>query len=241
MLLTVSQEPELCWPSGDCVVYLREPGQSSRGPAFRIHTSRLLAKGFEPLLKRCVTRPRLHAAAKGTLKGSNLPTKDLYLPAPPQAGPDAILDHHITTRNFFAWLYNIPLAGRALGPSLIDLSARVDSYRPAEKERNRNDLLSYTESQGYFDLRECVDHSLATLCLAEYLQEENLWIDAFAHCVGLGHRGLVESIEYEVRVPPSRMTTTLTHVYSMRARDPDFLYTSSAPKWTEGLTTWPSP
>ena len=184
------------------MVYLREPGQSSRGPTFRIHTSRLLAKGFEPLLERCGTRPVLHTASKATLNNRNLPSKELYLPAPLQSGLDATLDHHTTTRNFFAWLYNIPLAGRALGPSLIDLSERLDSYRSAEKERNRNELLSYAESQGYFDLRECVDHSLATLCFAEYLQEEHLWVDAFAHCVGLGHRGLSESIEYEVRSLP---------------------------------------
>lgn len=162
-----------------------------------------------------MTRPILRTATKGNINDSNLRTKELYLPAPPQAGLDATLDHHTTTRNFFAWLYNIPLAGRALGPSLIDLSKRVDSYRSAEKERNRNDLLSYVESQRYFDLRECVDHSLAALCFAEYLREENLWIDAFAHCVGLGHRGLVESIEYEVRLPPSRIITMLTDLHSI--------------------------
>jgi hypothetical protein len=125
--------------------------------------------------------------------------QEIYLPAPPQCGLDETLEHHVATRNFFAWIYNIPLTGKALGPSLIALLDWVNTYRPADQERNRADVISYAESQKYLDFRECVDHALAIMCLAEAIHEESLWIDAYAHCVGLYHRGLRHSLEYEVR------------------------------------------
>ena len=93
----------------------------------------------------------------------------------------------------------MPLAGRALGPSLIALLERIELYRPYEHAQNRAEVIAFAESQKYLDFRECVDHALAILCFAEYLQEDSLWTDAFAHCVGLSHRGLRESVEYEVR------------------------------------------
>jgi hypothetical protein len=123
---------------------------------------------------------------------------ELYIPAPPRSGLDATFDHHVTTRNFFAWLYGLPLAGQSLGKSLVDLRKRLDIYRPEKVQENRLAVVSYAETQKYLDFRECVDHAVASLHLAEVLQLEDLWIDAFAHCVGLSCRGLRQSIEYEV-------------------------------------------
>ncbi|EXJ88364.1 hypothetical protein A1O1_05294 [Capronia coronata CBS 617.96] len=196
-------DPELCWPTGDCLVYLREPGQSSRGPAFRVHTAFLRIKGFDSLVDRCVTRNSIHTAAQCVLP--NCPgcdpykaLQELYIPAPQGAGLEDIFDHHLTTRNFFAWLYNRPLAGRALGKSLMGLKARIDVYRPDHGSQNTLEVVSYAEHQRYLDFRECADHALAAMYLAEMLQIEDLWVDAFAHCVGMSHRGLRSSIEYEV-------------------------------------------
>ncbi|KAL2444222.1 hypothetical protein ABEF95_015964 [Exophiala dermatitidis] len=194
-------EPELCWPTGDCLVYLREPGQSSRGPAFRVHTAFLKVKGFDSLLDRCVTRNSVHATAQCVLP--NCPGCDphqalceLYIPAPHGAGLEEIFDHHITTRNFFAWLYNRPLTGRTLGRALVYLKARIDVYRPDDSTQNTLEVVSYAENQRYLDFRECVDHALSALFLAETLRIEDLWVDSFAHCVGMSHRGLRSSIEY---------------------------------------------
>ena len=147
---------------------------------------------LKPVLPPVSTHPQQD---KGSYAAS---LKELYLPAPPHSDLDGTLDHHNATRNFFAWLYDIPQAGRALGPSLIALSQRIEDYRPGESQRNRAEVISYAESQNYLDFRECVDHALAALTFAEYLHEEDLWVDAFAHCVGLSHRGLYESIEYDV-------------------------------------------
>ncbi|KIW91981.1 uncharacterized protein Z519_06963 [Cladophialophora bantiana CBS 173.52] len=196
-------EPELCWPTGDCLVYLREPGQSSRGPAFRVHTAFLKVRGFEFLADRCVVRNSIHAAVQCVLPNCSgcdpqESVQELYIPAPHGASLEDIFNHHITTRNFFAWLYNRPLAGRTLGSALAALKRRIDVYRPDDSSQNKVEVLSYAENQRYLDFRECVDHALAALSLAETLQVEDLWVDAFAHCVGMSHRGLRSSIEYAV-------------------------------------------
>lgn len=192
------------WPDGDTFVYLREPGQSSRGPAFKIHTARLRAQGFHSLVQRCVPQTKVHLSTQCLI--SNCPgcrdhglSYELYIPAPPRSGFAATFDHHITTRNFFAWLYGLPLTGRALGKALVDLKLRMDTYRPGMDEQNATEVMEFSESQKYLDFRECVDHALAALRLAEVLRVEDLWVDAFAHCVGMSHRGLHESIEYQVR------------------------------------------
>jgi hypothetical protein len=124
--------------------------------------------------------------------------QELYIPAPHGASLEDVFNHHITTRNFFAWLYNRPLAGRTLGTALAALKARLDIYRPDDSSQNTLEVLSYAENQRYLDFRECVEHALAALFLAEKLQVEDLWVDAFAHCVGMSHRDLRSSIEYAV-------------------------------------------
>lgn len=212
---SLNQEPELCWPTGDCLVYLREPGQSSRGPAFRVHTTFLRVKGFESLVDRCVVRNSIHASVQCALPNCSgcdpqESVQELYIPAPHGATLEDIFDHHITTRNFFAWLYNRPLAGRTLGSALSALKARVDVYRPDNSSQNKLEVLSYAENQRYLDFRECVEHALASLYLAEKIQVEDLWVDAFAHCVGMSHRGLRSSREYPVS------TLTLTIVFTRR-------------------------
>lgn len=183
------------------VVYLREPGQSSRGPAFRVHSSRLRKKGFQSLLNRAVTRPQLPTSARCALKDCrgcdvHLPSLELYLPAPDRTSQQAVFKHHTNTRNIFAFIYSLPLTGKTLGQSLVDLKRRLDIYRP--ETDNKDDLVAYADSQRYLDFRECVDHALATLHLAETLKLEDLYIDAFTHCVGLCHRGVKDSLEYEV-------------------------------------------
>jgi len=148
--------------------------------------------------------------------------QELYIPAPYGAGLEEVFNHHITTRNFFAWLYNRPLAGRTLGQALVDLKERVDVYRPDNYEQNKLEVISYAESQRYLDFRECVDHSLAALHLAEHVQIEDLWIDAFAHCVGMSHRGLRSSLEYAASTfwNPNLCADLTRSRWSVRGRRP---------------------
>ena len=84
--------------------------------------------------------------------------------------------------------------GTQLGKALIDLRARMDEFRP-DSEENEDDLLTYMDSMGYTDFRDCPDHALAVLCFAEEFRFAELWTDAFAHAVGQYSR-LVFSDEF---------------------------------------------
>lgn len=158
----------------------------------------------------------------------------MYIPAPPLSGMDATFDHHITTRNFFAWLYDLPLAGRSLGVSLVALRKRIDTYRGGPSTLTDQELVKYVDSQKYLDFRECVDHALAAMTLAEVLHKEDLWSDAFAHAVGMSHRDIDASIEYPVgtRYDPSEcMLTSTSH---FRALQNDY-FSIHDWKWTSDL------
>lgn len=52
----------------------------------------------------------------------------LYFPAPMGSDKFGTLRHHLTTRNFFAILYNKSLVGMTLGQTLLDLVDRTDVY-----------------------------------------------------------------------------------------------------------------
>ena len=134
---------------------------------------------------------------------SNLSSKpcELYLPTPPDADPGAERKHRLVVRNFFAWLHDRPLAGYTLGASLVHVMIQANLYRPDSAQSNTTDMLAYLERRGYNDFRECVDHALASLHLAETFEIEALWIDAFSHCVGM-HHGLQTSVEFDVSVIP---------------------------------------
>ncbi|KAK5089214.1 hypothetical protein LTR05_003440 [Lithohypha guttulata] len=111
-------------------------------------------------------------------------------------------DHFLTTRNVFAWLYNVPLAGRSLGTSLVALKERLDEYRPcSDGIQNKKELLEFASSQKYLDFFECEDHAMAALLLAENLRLEDMWIDAFVHTVGMSHRDIHSSLEYHSLSP----------------------------------------
>jgi len=175
-----------------------------------VHTRVLGERGFLTLLDRCVTRPSLPTSRECLLNSCpgcdrHTSATELYIPAPVTASIDAVFDHHITTRNFFAWLYDLPLAGRTLGVSLVAVKERIDQYRDMyDSILNKRDIIAYAESQEYLDFRECVDHALAALLLAQDLRQEDMWIDAFAHAVGMSHRDIDSSLEYATLDKPTR-------------------------------------
>ena len=86
--------------------------------------------------------------------------------------------------------------GVHLGNTLIDLQERIHLFRP-ENRNNDNDLMEYLENLGYLEFAHCPDYSLGLLQFSEHYGLEDLWIDAFAHCVGMNEI-LSESPEYPV-------------------------------------------
>lgn len=83
-----------------------------------------------------------------------------------------------------------------MGQTFVDLQERLRTFRP-ECTSNQQDFLDYAENQGYRDLVECTDYALASLFYAEHYKLKDVWIDAFAHCVGMND-SLALSPEYAV-------------------------------------------
>ncbi|KAK4975564.1 hypothetical protein LTR66_010972 [Elasticomyces elasticus] len=110
--------------------------------------------------------------------------QDIFIPAPQVLSRDDAFDWHITTRNFFAWMFNKPIVGAHLGKSLVDTLERMVLFR-SDGVDNVRDFLAFAERMGYMDFVHCPDYALAMLYFAEHFQLQDLWTDAFAHCVGM--------------------------------------------------------
>ena len=132
---------------------------------------------------------------------------ELYIPAPEHASREESCDWHIANRNFFAFVLGKPLVGREMGQAYVDLFERMRLFR-SEHINNKQDFLDYLEIQGYRDLVECTDYALASLFYAERYKLKDVWIDAFAHCVGMSE-SITLSPEYTVRPPsPAKQGTS---------------------------------
>ena len=122
------------------------------------------------------------------------------MPAPSHLSREDAFKYHLTTRNFFAWMFEKPLVGSSLSEALIALLERMNEYRPDEGE-NQDDVLVYLDGQGYTDFRECPDHALAVLQFAEKFEIRELWTDAFVHSTGMNDT-LSKSDEFAVSQTP---------------------------------------
>jgi hypothetical protein len=191
---------------GDCLVHLYGLGASRRGPSFCVPLRALRQKNCGAILDTCYAQTAAELST-GPQKSRRLLSFDhlhrgsapveLYIPAPEFASREESFDWHITTRNFFAYVLGCPLVGRQMGQTFVDLLERMIQFRSPNVD-NHHDFLEYAENQGYRDLVECTDYSLASLYYAERYKLRNVWIDAFTHCVGMGD-SIALSPEYAVR------------------------------------------
>ena len=155
-----------------------------------------------PLFQRAALHP-VSQTPSPTSSGEGSPVHpthrikfELYIPAPPHLSREQAFRYHLTTRNFFAWMFEKPLVGHRLGEALIALHERMNEYRPNE-EQNNEDISAYIDGQEYSDFRGCPDHALALLQFAERFELRELWTDAFVHCSGMNNE-LASSAEFEV-------------------------------------------
>jgi hypothetical protein len=201
---------------GDCLVHLYEQGASRRGPSFCVPLRALRQKSCDAMLDSDYAqigpvdsleyRKSLPVQSFGELlRGSSF--VELYIPAPVQASREEAFNWHVTTRNFFAYVLGQPLVGRHMGQAFVDLYERMELFR-SDHVNNHQDFLAYAENQGYRDLVECTDYALASLFYAERYKLKDVWIDAFAHCVGMGD-SISQSPEYAVRRTLSRRDSAL--------------------------------
>ncbi|KAF2271185.1 hypothetical protein CC78DRAFT_450667, partial [Lojkania enalia] len=199
------RDPELWFDNGDCLVHLYARGQSRRGPSFRVPFHALIRKNCGSMFSLCFAHmtPTLGTNFQTSRNVSVGPSQPmpitnayhLFIPAPEAISREAAFQWHITTRNFFAYVCGKPLVGQHLGQALVSLQERMYLFRSGQIN-NEQDFLEYAEEQGYRDLVDCPDYSLAMLFYAEHFQCLNVWIDAFAHSVGMNN-SLVLSSEFE--------------------------------------------
>jgi hypothetical protein len=197
-----AQDPELWFTNGDCLVYFYAEGQSTRGPSLRLWLADIEGSNCRPLLEKTCSKPvpdspQDSASPRLTNfeNGQGPPAQyEIFIPAPSHLNRDEAMSYHITTRNFFAWMFEKPIVGAHLGKALVGLLQRMNQWRP-DKEENEDDFLAYIDHQGYTDFRECPDHALAVLHWAEECQHAELWTDSFVHCVGMNNQ-LVSSHEF---------------------------------------------
>lgn len=123
-------------------------------------------------------------------------TYEVFIPSPEDYMREEAFTWHITTRNFFAFLFNKPLVGAHLGKAFVDLHDRLRLFR-AEHGDIQKDMSAYLGNVGYLNFGHHADYALAVLYYAEHLQSRELWIDAFCHCVGMNDI-VCASSEFEV-------------------------------------------
>lgn len=123
---------------------------------------------------------------------------ELYIPAPVGAERTQAMLHHITTRNFVAWVFGKPMVGSHLGGALVDLLNFINEFRSINTDVVQ-DVLDYMDAVGYSDMRNQPDYALAILYFAEHFQFQEIWLDAYAHCCGMEER-LPDSPEFEAGV-----------------------------------------
>lgn len=200
------QDPELWFPSGDCSIHFYAQGQSRRGASLRVSLAAIESSNCGPLLERFGAKAIPESPSTASDHSStdedyfldpSPPAKhEFFIPAPAGLNKEDAFSYHITTRNFFAWMFEKPLVGHRLGDSLLSLLDRMNEFREDE-DQNLEDMLAYLDSQDYTDFRSCPDHALAVLQFAEKHQLLELWRDSFCHCAGMS-QDLPFSSEYEV-------------------------------------------
>ncbi|KAF2007425.1 hypothetical protein P154DRAFT_480233 [Amniculicola lignicola CBS 123094] len=186
------RDPELWFEDGDCLVHLYARGQSRRGPSFCVPFRALRQRNCGGMFSLCFaqvsptsgTQSSRRVSFGSAAAASSTNTCELYIPAPEEMSREDSFKWHITTRNFFAYIFGMPLVGTSLGQTLIDLQERLHLFRSGQIN-NFTDFLQYAEKQGYRDLVDCPDYALAFLFYAEHYQLRDVWIDAFVHTVGM--------------------------------------------------------
>lgn len=86
------------------------------------------------------------------------------------------------------------MVGSHLGEALVGLLHSMHEFRHYTED-NVKDILAYMDEEGYLDVANQPTYALAVLHLAESFQMKDLYISAFAHCVGMGDE-LFSSPEY---------------------------------------------
>ena len=171
-------------------------GTSQRGPSLKVPFQAVEKLDCHYLSKDCL-RPSDTAASSpssdsgygsslSTIHEAEKPTYELYIPSPSQLSRDEAFRYHLTTRNVFAYAVGQAVVGEKLSSALIDLWQRLKEWLP--RPASISTFTNYLDSQGYLSFAQSSEHALACLKFAENARARDIWIDSFAHCVGMHER-----------------------------------------------------
>jgi len=189
------RDAELWIDDGDCLVHLYGPGMSKRGPSFRIPYKAVEKSRSGYLLEQCLQKSEPSSPTSATSDDdssdsgygasicSDSERTELYIRAPAELPRNEAFQYHIGTRNFFAYLLGKPLVGESLGKALVELANRIELWQ--KDGTATTEFLDYLEEQGYLGFAENPDYAAASLYLADRACIKDIWVDAFAHCVGM--------------------------------------------------------
>ncbi|KAI0553039.1 hypothetical protein F4679DRAFT_33148 [Xylaria curta] len=198
------QDPDLWLQDGDCYVHLYDRGQSRRGPAFKVPYSALLEAKFQPLIDKFVPTARFEPTQMNVYdcnEAASHPKRptgariELFIPAPFELDKHHSYNYHLATRNLFAFIFRRSMVGECLGNTLITLMHNLQQFRTPDAN-NIQDLINYMDEEGYLDLNGQPTYASAMLLFGEAFQLRHLYIDAFAHCCGMGDQLYLAS-EYQ--------------------------------------------
>lgn len=227
----MNQDDELWIEDGDCLVHLYAPGSSRRGASLKIPLQKLQQTGSHYLLRECLYKPSLSMEADDTSDSGYAPSdsserdghcSELYVPAPVELSRQEAFMYHIGTRNYFAYLLNKPIVGERFGTALAHLWSRIETWQPNDTPSEA--FQQFCEEQGYLNFAGNLDYAAAALFWSEQAHMRDIWIDAFAHCVGMydqpdreeklsilssSTRGLLHKASLEMHLSVSKATKSL--------------------------------
>ena len=135
---------------------------------------------------------------------------ELYIPWPgTETGTHSTI-WHITTRNFFAVMYDAnALVGTTLYEAMLRLFERVNTY-PDYLDRNISRvawITDYATRHGFDDVRNNPSYAASLLAFSENpgVQWREGYIEAFPHCVGMLDKGLQTVPEWRYITPHTKM------------------------------------
>ncbi|EGU78576.1 hypothetical protein FOXB_10896 [Fusarium oxysporum f. sp. conglutinans Fo5176] len=102
------------------------------------------------------------------------------------------------------------MVGYSLGGALIGLLHSMHEFRSGVDD-NVSDMMEYFNEEGYLDMANQPNHALAILQLAECFQMKELYIRAFAHCVGMSEN-LFENPGFQELSPSTRKLIRKGHL-----------------------------
>jgi hypothetical protein len=134
---------------------------------------------------------------------------EMRFPTPKGLSRTEKIRHQITTRNVFAMLCHASLVGTSLHQALVDLHARLESYRSPGEPDPAGQIISYVSARSVDDTRNDAESAVGLLAWAERpgVKWSEGWREAFLHCAGMyggGRKGLERCADWKFVAPQTR-------------------------------------